>query len=309
MTHDGVSTSGVVGKPSGPGAGPPVFIENLPAGQVFSQVVCTGATPAGPAHPPGAPPANQVVAGSSTVLIHNAPAARMVPSGDTAACTAMLGNPVLGMARTVLIGGTTEVSTLAMSRSLIVITGSADAHDGELVAEEMAALPPHMLQVVIDGGGVVAVCRGSVTDHRTDLRGVQPRGWDPGQTWDIVPGLNSPTRNEVVIATVGHGTPEGAHVPRAGEGHGSANLVLHEVGHNIDANAPADQNSSSADFTAARTPDVAGLSAYEQQAGTAGLEETYAESIARYYGGDATDAVDHPNLNSHWDSDPMAPDP
>src|SRR5262249_23172847 len=51
----------------------------------------------------------------------------------------------------------------------------------------------------------VIACRGSVTDYRTDLKGVQPRGWPPGSTWDKVPGSNTPDKNEVVIAVIGHG--------------------------------------------------------------------------------------------------------
>jgi hypothetical protein len=58
---------------------------------------------------------------------------------------------------------------------------------------------------------------------------------------------------------------------------------------------------------AARTADLATLSAYELQAGSAGREETYAESASRYYGGDATDAANHPNLHDYWATHPPTP--
>ena len=50
---------------------------------------------------------------------------------------------------------------------------------------------------------------------------------------------------------------------------------------------------------------LATLSAYETQAGNAGEEETYAESSARFYGGDPGDAAAHPNLHKYWQDHPM----
>jgi hypothetical protein len=190
----------------------------------------------------------------------------------------------------------------ALAQSLIQVAGSADATDGTLVATELDGLPESMLQALSAQGTKVVVCRGSVTDYMTTLRGVTPRGWPAGRTWDGVPGLSSTSSNEVVIATVGHGTAAGAHVPRTGEGHGAFNLVLHESTHAVDLNQgggnPA--RSSGPNFTAARAADLATLSAYESQAGNAGVEETYAESSARYFGSDANDAADHPNLHGYW---------
>jgi hypothetical protein len=200
-----------------------------------------------------------------------------------------------------------NAAALNMARSLTKAGGTADAADAELVAQELAKLPPHMLKIMKDNNVKVVACRGSITDHETSLKGVQPRGWPPGSTWDSVPGMYMPNKNEVVVATVGHGTSAGAHVPQTGEGHGSANVVLHEAGHSVDRFAPADKNSSSAAFNSARTKDFSALSSYQQQAGAAGQEETYAESIAHSYGGDANYSTTHPNLANHWASDPFKP--
>ncbi len=311
ITHDLVVPSGVIG-PSTPSSGI-VMIEGMPAAHVGCTVVCSGVISTGIAHPPppGMPP--PIVTGSTTVMINGLPAARWFPSGDTGACGVFLGDPKLSAARTVFIGGPTGGPTgaglallsLALARSLVTPGGSGDASDAELVAQELARFPPDVLMQLLAQGTRVVACRGSVTDYRTDLRGVHPRGWPEGSTWDTVPGLNSSDRNEVVIATIGHGTPEGAHVPRTGEGHGSHNLVLHEAGHALDGNGPGPNRSDSAEFTTARTADAAGLSRYESQPGQAGREETYAESAARYYGEDPGDAAAHPHLHDYWASNPV----
>jgi hypothetical protein len=40
------------------------------------------------------------------------------------------------------------------------------------------------------------------------------------------------------------------------------------------------------------------------QAGAAGPEETFAESCARFFGGDATLAAEWKNLHAFWNSNP-----
>jgi type VI secretion system secreted protein VgrG len=186
--------------------------------------------------------------------------------------------------------------------------GTADDMDRALVAAELSKLPPHVLQRMEDNGTKVVVVRNSVTEERTDLKGVQPRGWGPGQTWDSVPGLYDPNTKQVIIATRGHGTPEGAHVPRTGDGHGSSNLVIHEAMHGVDHTGGAGGDlSTSPNFTNARNADSGTLSNYENQPGSAGPEETFAESAARYYGDDPNDAASHPNLHNYWETDPLNP--
>lgn len=319
LTHDLLVPSGVIGPPAtGPCPAPlnPVTIEMLPAAHVVCTVACTGAVSGAVAHPPPPVPP-PIITGSMSVLIHNMPAARWVPSGDTGACGTFLGDPKLAATRTVLIGGASGLPTgpaldtlkLALANALIDLVGSANAADGELVAQELTLFPVHALQILLQQGTRVKVCRNSVTDYRTDLAGVRPRGWPPGSTWDSVPGLNSSDDNEVVIAVIGHGTPAGPHVPATGEGHGSHNLVVHEAAHAIDHNAPGTRRSDEADFVNARNADSGTLSAYEGQAGQAGREETYAESAARYYGGDPNDAANHPNLHNYWANDPLGPGP
>jgi uncharacterized Zn-binding protein involved in type VI secretion len=309
-THDLLVPSGVIGPPpTGPCPQRPVLIEGLPAAHVFCSVICSGAMSFGVAHPPPppGPPPPPIVSGSPTVLIHGVPAARWAPSGDTAACGGFLGSPPQAPTRTVFIGGAAQPpgSSLALARALVKTGGKAILADAELVVQQYKRVPPAALKLLLKNKTKVVACRGSVTDHLADLRGVHPRGWPHGATWDSVPGLNAPDRNEVVIATIGHGTKEGPHVPRTGEGHGSSSVVVHETFHAVDK-AGGRARSSSDEFVTAKQADAPSLSPYESQAGAAGREETYAESAARYYSADADDAADHPNLHAYWQGDPIA---
>ena len=188
---------------------------------------------------------------------------------------------------------------LTLATSLVKTGGSGTAADAKLVAESLAKLPKSSLEQMQKNGTTVIACRGSVTDYRTDLKGVPPRGHPAGSTWDKVPGVNNNKRNEVVIAVVGHGTAAGPHVPKAGEGHSSANMVAHESTHSIDRGSP--RPSDSEDFKKARDADMAKLSKYEKQDGEAGRQETYAESAARHAEGKDADT---PNLKKYWDDHP-----
>ena len=149
-------------------------------------------------------------------------------------------------------------------------------------------------------GTKVVACRGSVTDYRTDLRGVAPRDWRPGDTWDSVPGGYTPDRNEVVIATTGHGTAAGAHVPGYGEGHGSSSVTIHEAMHGVDEGGSGPDRSTATDFNNARNQDIRSLDPYENKLNDpkGGQEETWAESAARYYSGQGAGTT--PNLHEYW---------
>lgn len=191
-----------------------------------------------------------------------------------------------------------------IARRIVQAGGTGTQADVDLVVAEVAKMPLAALQQLESAGTKIVACRDSVTDYATSLKGVQPRGWPPGATWDQVPGAYMPSSNEVVIATRGHGTPAGARVPATGEGHGSVNLVIHEVAHAIDATAPASRNSASTTFNDARTKDIAALSSYETQPGTAGQSESYAESAARYYGGSGGTSKT-PALDEYWRNNPL----
>jgi hypothetical protein len=209
-------------------------------------------------------------------------------------------------------------------QQLCAAKGSADAADVAIIAKELQKLPLATLRAFKAAGGRIVVCRGSVTDYRPDLKGVVPRGWQSGRTWDSVPGLRDPAKNEVIIAVIGHGTEAGPHYPLTGEGHESANLLVHEMFHQIDAGTDPPRGQG-ADFNRARGLDVTELSEYELQESerevcvppasdhsrlsdgeTAGQQETYAESAARFFAGDSS-SDSYPHLHEYWESNTLAP--
>lgn len=188
-----------------------------------------------------------------------------------------------------------------LAGKLVEIGGTADASDKEVVVAEMIKIPLPALKALKEKGVKVVVCRNSVTEIREDLKGVRPRGWPEGSTWDSVPGLNDPNNDRVIIAT------RDGKVPEAGNGHGGHNLVLHEVGHAI-GDAVETGGIDDPKFIAAREKDKEHLDDYEGQAGNPGVRETYAESFARFYDNDPDDATTYPNLHAYWASDPFIAD-
>ena len=283
-----------LGGPILPPCCPTVLTLGSPQARMSDPCVCSGG------------PLDTIIRGSATVMAGSIPAARL---GDN---TAHGGVVVVG-APTVIIGDAGAGGSggaaagaspsdagqrLAIANELVEPGGSGTEADAALVAQQLAQMPLSDLQTMRDEGVTVIACRGSITDHRTELRGVQPRGWPPGSTWDSVPGVAN--GSEVTIAVVGHGTEAGPHVPATGEGHGCAALVLHEAAHALDHVSDSDSNSSSADFTAARDADIDTLSPYERQAGAAGREETFAESYAGYHSDPEGYTRDHPNLGQYW---------
>ncbi len=192
-------------------------------------------------------------------------------------------------------GATPAPAAAAAGGPMPAITahGTADASDVALVRAEMNKMPAQYRQQLKDGGVEVKVVRNSITEYYTDLKGVKPRGWPPGTSWDSVPGVAR--GKEVIIATRGHATALGAQVPLAGNGHGSQNLVLHETAHAIQT-----LKGASPEFLAARTADLAALDPYQLQAGAAGVSETFAESFANVFGGNSNYPTTHPHLYDYW---------
>ncbi|HEX8446838.1 MAG TPA: type VI secretion system tip protein TssI/VgrG [Sphingomonas sp.] len=193
-------------------------------------------------------------------------------------------------------------SAEALAKKLVQPGGSATQTDVNAVVGELKKMPVPALQSLEKSNVKVIAARGSVTDYATELKGVQPRGWPPGKTWDSVPGAYMPGHNAVVIATTGSGA--NTHVPTTGNGHGSVSLVVHEATHAIDNNIGAKLNSSNATFLSARAKDLGVLSAYESQPGIAGPSETYAESAARFYGGSNVNSKT-PALDAYWRANPL----
>ncbi len=97
-----------------------------------------------------------------------------------------------------------------------------DGYDDSVVQQHVRdlALVPESLLAQARKAGIKDIHFGPVgmpyLDSNEYARGVQPRGWPPGMTWDDVPGGYNPRARSVV----------------AGRGdHGCTSLALHEYGH------------------------------------------------------------------------------
>lgn len=181
----------------------------------------------------------------------------------------------------------------ATARRLVEAGGSADAVDSDLIARQMMRMPPAVLHDLEAAGTRVIAARDSITDVSRELKGITPRGWPPGKTWDDVPGGFDITRNQVIVAT-----REWAGKREIAINHGSWNVVAHESGHALDRargwesrNNPAFQKAYQADVSRGK------LSSYLTQPGTAGAEESYAESFAAYVEGAKPTGEFHHLLN------------
>lgn len=200
-------------------------------------------------------------------------------------------------------------TSAALAASLVVAGGSGAAADVAVVRPEIAKLPVDILNFLIGKGAKVVACRDSVTDVETSLRNVVPRGWEdlrPKRTWDSVPGTYLAQGKRVIVATIS--APGGGRkVPDMGAGHGSANLAVHETLHG--RHRLADNVLKAARFKQARQADFGRLPDYLRQEGVAGLEETYAESGARFFQRDPGLATDWPALFAFWSGAPIPPAP
>jgi hypothetical protein len=93
------------------------------------------------------------------------------------------------------------------------------------VAELFSQLPRRVVQQLDAQGCRSTLFSGRLTDvwgYRS-LRGVHPRGWPEGKTWDVVPGAGG-----------GHRMAADPSRDHKGMGHGTDSLALHELGHVVD---------------------------------------------------------------------------
>jgi hypothetical protein len=222
-----------------------------------------------------------------------------------------------------------------LAAELVRPAGTATAEDIEVVVAELARLPVRYLELMRRTRLVVQVCRGSVAEV-PQTGG--PRGQSDGSTWRDIMGVA--TGQTATVATSA-GTGGRRLLPPKGQGHGVYSLVLHEVFHLLDAAyvgevavscpapsyhhsgaaAPATSSPSTATpvpgaaggnlssfapaFVEAWKADFSRLGAYYQQPDGAGQEEAFAESAARYFGGDPTLESDWPALYAFWHADPF----
>lgn len=97
--------------------------------------------------------------------------------------------------------------------------------EAELMLSRIRKIPENYIEVMIKDGTRIRLINNPMTEEPEyeHLKGVVPRGWEEtGRTWDDVPGAGG----ELIVARIGYSDP--------GDYHGSHNLELHEIGHQVD---------------------------------------------------------------------------
>ncbi|WP_319802726.1 RHS repeat-associated core domain-containing protein, partial [Klebsiella aerogenes] len=169
-------------------------------------------------------------------------------------------------------------------------------------------IPLNVLKKANDLGQFITVTNDNITNHptRNNLKGVTPRGWNNGLTWESVPGVgamgkgtgNNLHPDETVIALRKNAAQEW----QIATGHGSTSLVLHEYAHAIDrsfgekANMGDTGSGEQGDFLSRRrsfrvaweadlngTPNTASDYYYWQGGNDGGAEEAFAEGFSDIY--------------------------
>lgn len=164
----------------------------------------------------------------------------------------------------------------------------------EEVLDAMATIPDNVQQHVLDRGGSVDA-GAFVTEVKPSLKGVTPRGWSQGSTWDEAEGF---ANKNLAVVTELKRTSGGKTVVKSKRVPG---VLRHEFGHVVDysgGNILGQQVSQQQAFLDAYRKDVGTILdrvtereksklAYYLQSGSAGPSEAFAESFGVLYGGGA----------------------
>jgi hypothetical protein len=162
--------------------------------------------------------------------------------------------------------------------------GDVPAHDVEAMQRIVDAFPRHLLERYRDYGGRVTVGK-RITEVDPSLKGVTPRGWPEGKTWDNADGFYDDNTHNAVV------TEEWLRYDKWVKSKRMPGVIRHELSHGIDK---AISGSTNKDFIEAYEKDVSNMSdeatkrnAYLVQPGNAGKSEAFAELLAFLSGGAA----------------------
>lgn len=148
---------------------------------------------------------------------------------------------------------------------------------------QLNQVPAHIHKRVADAGVKVIIGEGSVTELGTGMaiwKGVTPRGWPKGYTWDSIDGVYDDTEKEVVLG----------HVPNSVAG---TSFAVHEYGHAVDDvyrySGSTNERSHSANWTTVWHASYNNLNNeyFKQDNSWAGAEEFFAESFSNIIKGDS----------------------
>lgn len=187
------------------------------------------------------------------------------------------------------VANATEVAAVERAAPEVKWIGNtSDAFRAEMTGF-MDSLPDGVASTLADGD-IKFVFGERLTQVMPELKGVHPRGWPSGTTWDSAEGLFRPDKNLAVVAETFR--PIGKRGFVAVETKRARGVLAHEMGHGLDkALARA---SRSADFMAAYKADAKVIRAamradamggrrwaYYLQRGDAGPSEAFAEMFGQ----------------------------
>lgn len=168
--------------------------------------------------------------------------------------------------------------------------------------EYLENVPRHIAQKVRKSGGYDIHIGKRLSQVDESLKGVRPRGWDPGSTWDEADGMVNTKLKRVIIAE--ESQDFGGFWYKAGKER-RKQVFFHEFGHAVDESY--DHFSESKSFIKAYNKDVKRIMNsgdadnlhYFLQEGYSGKQETFAQLFANIIGDvDYQDIVDHfPNTS------------
>lgn len=164
-----------------------------------------------------------------------------------------------------------------------------DAFKDEVI--DSLALVPGPTRAALKDAGVSVVATERLTVGFPHLKGLKPRGWAEGSTWDHVDGLFERDTKKIGIAQ--HILKDGSQTQLIPSKRVPA-VLLHEAGHAVDAFGGATVVSATPEYVAAHAADAAAITAlpkqtqdhwaYFLQAGNAGPQECFAECYAAWLG-------------------------
>jgi hypothetical protein len=192
------------------------------------------------------------------------------------------------------------------------VSGDSNATDADtgLIADHMAEhMPLKEMEALQKAGIKVKVTRGAVTSYLTALKGVHPRDWPAGASWDKVPGTYWAPTKEIVIATEDGGG--GKRKLPGSDLASSEDVFEHEAAHALNRTGSGGLLSDADDFKSAYGKDgTKGKFAqeYYHQRGpdgkdsSAGRDEAFAESNAMYLSDPERLKRECPHLYEYWRS-------
>lgn len=168
-----------------------------------------------------------------------------------------------------------------------------------LVSKELMKTESVFLSHGISSEIKVVVTKDNVTTYWTHLDGAPVRGHPNGSTWNSIPGAGAPDDEAELVIAIRQDKDGKWELPSGN--HGSSNLVLHEFGHALDKvignkvdKKPFSQSQEFYycwyyDFSEGKLKEPYYTQPENNYA--AGLEETFAEGFAKYYGSNSNNVT------------------